>query len=47
VYYSRTEAQARLTLGDDWSVRPSRELRERLSELVGADGYRFLYEPAR
>jgi DNA polymerase-3 subunit alpha len=47
VYYSRTEAQARLTLGDDWSVRPSRELRERLSELVGADGYRFLYDAAR
>jgi DNA polymerase-3 subunit alpha len=44
VYYSRADAQARLTLGQDWSVRPSRELRERLSELVGTDGYRFVYD---
>ena len=44
VYYSRSDAQARLTLGDDWTVRPSRELRERLSELVGADGFRFVYD---
>jgi DNA polymerase-3 subunit alpha len=44
VYYSRTDAQARLALGADWSVRPSRELRERLSELVGADGFRFVYD---
>jgi DNA polymerase-3 subunit alpha len=44
VYYSRTDAQARLALGADWSVRPTRELRERLSELVGADGFRFVYD---
>jgi DNA polymerase-3 subunit alpha len=44
VYYSRTDAQARLTLGEDWAVRPSRELRERLSELVGMDGFRFVYD---
>jgi DNA polymerase-3 subunit alpha len=44
IYYSRPDAQARIALTDDWSVRPSRELRERLSALVGADGYRFLYD---
>lgn len=44
VYYSRTDAQARLTLGENWAVRPSRELRERLSELVGTDGFRFVYD---
>jgi len=44
VSYSRGDAQARLSLGEDWAVRPSRELRERLSELVGHDGYRFVYD---
>jgi DNA polymerase-3 subunit alpha len=44
VYYSRSDAQARLAFGNDWSVRPSRELRERLAELVGADGFRFVYD---
>jgi DNA polymerase-3 subunit alpha len=44
VYYSCADAQARLALGQDWAVRPSRELRERLSELVGSDGYRFVYD---
>jgi DNA polymerase-3 subunit alpha len=47
VYYSRDDAQARLALGEDWAVRPSRELRERLSELVGADGFRFVYDAGR
>ncbi|MCC7488524.1 MAG: DNA polymerase III subunit alpha [Gammaproteobacteria bacterium] len=47
VYYSRADAQARLTLGEEWAVRPSRELRERLSELVGSDGFRFVYEAAQ
>jgi hypothetical protein len=44
LYYSRADAQARLAFGDSWAVRPSRELRERLSALVGADGYRFVYD---
>jgi DNA polymerase-3 subunit alpha len=46
VYYARDDAQARLTLGADWTVRPSRELRERLAELVGTDGFRFVYDAA-
>ncbi len=44
VYYSRTDAQARLALSEAWAVRPSRELRERLAELVGSDGFRFVYD---
>jgi len=40
------KAQARVRLGDEWSVRPSRELRERLSELVGHDGFLFIYKNA-
>jgi DNA polymerase-3 subunit alpha len=44
LYYSRADAQARLAFGGDWTVRPSRELRERLSALVGADGFRFVYD---
>ncbi|MCC7258055.1 MAG: DNA polymerase III subunit alpha [Gammaproteobacteria bacterium] len=44
VVYRRDDAQARFVLGEDWTVRPSRELRERLSELVGAEGFRFVYD---
>ncbi len=46
LFFRRNNAQARLCLGDDWSVRPSRELRERLSEVVGYDGFRFIYKNA-
>ena len=35
VRYVGDEASARLTLGPEWAVRPSRELRDRLSELLG------------
>lgn len=44
LHLERADAQARVRFGDSWSVRPSRELRERLSALVGAEGYRFLYD---
>ncbi len=47
LYYSTAGTQAKLALGNDWSVRPTRELRERLSELVGLDGFRFVYEGTR
>ena len=47
LYYSTDGTQARVALGSDWSVRPTRELRERLSELVGLDGFRFVYEGPR
>jgi DNA polymerase-3 subunit alpha len=35
VQYTGSGAEATITLGDDWSVHPTRELREQLSELVG------------
>ncbi len=46
LYVRRNDAQGRVRLGDQWSVRPSRELRERLSEIVGHDGFRFIYKNA-
>ena len=47
IQYRHAGSQARLALGNDWSIRPARELRERLSELVGTDGFRFVYEGPR
>jgi DNA polymerase-3 subunit alpha len=44
LHVEQANAQARVRFGEGWSVRPSRELRERLSALVGAEGYRFLYD---
>jgi len=46
LFIRRGHAQARVCLGESWSVRPSRELRERLSEMVGHDGFRFIYKNA-
>jgi DNA polymerase-3 subunit alpha len=46
LFYQRANAEARVSLGGSWSVRPSRELREQLSGLVGWDGFRFIYETA-
>ena len=46
LFFRRDNAQARVRLGEEWSVRPSRELRERLAEIVGHDGFRFIYKNA-
>ena len=46
LFYRRDDAQAQVRLGEEWSVRPSRELRERLAEVVGNDGFRFIYKNA-
>lgn len=35
VQYEGMQAEAVITLGDDWAVHPTRELREELSELLG------------
>ena len=43
IEYASAAAKARLTLGDDWAVRPTRELREQLSRLVGSDRYSIQY----
>ena len=47
VQYYGDLASARLKLGPEWSVRPSRELRDKLSELLGAKNVRLLYAPGR
>ncbi|MDX1517155.1 MAG: DNA polymerase III subunit alpha [Woeseiaceae bacterium] len=47
VQYFGDEASARLKLGPEWTVRPSRELRDKLSELLGANNVRLLYAPGR
>lgn len=41
--YTTDAAQARLELGEQWRIRPSGELRDRLSELVGVSAFRFDY----
>jgi DNA polymerase-3 subunit alpha len=47
VQYKGDTAAARLNLGPEWSVRPSRELRDKLTELLGANNVRLLYAPGR
>jgi DNA polymerase-3 subunit alpha len=43
VEYAGPSAKALLTLGDHWTVRPTRELRERLNQMLGADRYSIHY----
>ncbi len=47
VQYVGNAAAARLNLGPEWTVRPSRELRDKLAELLGRDSVRLLYAPGR
>jgi DNA polymerase-3 subunit alpha len=47
VQYIGDTASARLSLGSEWTVRPSRELRDKLSELLGSKNVRMLYAPNR
>jgi DNA polymerase-3 subunit alpha len=41
--YQGGHAQAELTLGDEWSVRATRELRDQLTRLLGEDRYSIHY----
>ena len=43
VEYAGPAATASLTFGDGWAVRPTRELRERLTQLVGEERYSIHY----
>ncbi len=43
VEYQRPDAQAQLTLGPDWRVRPSDELLRRITELAGEGSVRIEY----
>ena len=45
VVVQRPDYTGRLNLGDAWSVRPSRELLDKLSALVGRDGWHLVYGP--
>jgi DNA polymerase-3 subunit alpha len=45
VHYRSAEARAALTLPDEWSVRPTRELLEKLQQLVGRDGVKLAFGP--
>ena len=47
VRYVGDNAAARLSLGPEWAVRPSRELRDKLTELLGNNNVRLLYAPTR
>ena len=43
IEYRNETGEALLTCGEAWAVRPTRELRERLSRLLGEDRYRIHY----
>ena len=45
VAVSRADYSGRLNLADSWSVRPSRELLDKLSALVGREGWYLVYGP--
>jgi DNA polymerase-3 subunit alpha len=47
VRYIGDSAAARLSLGPEWAVRPSRELRDKLTDLLGNNNVRLLYAPQR
>jgi len=47
VQYTGTDAAARFELGPEWSVRPSRELRDKLNDLLGHNSVRMLYATDR
>jgi DNA polymerase III subunit alpha len=45
VSVNRAEYTGRLNLADTWSVRPTRELLDKLSSVVGRDGWYLVYGP--
>jgi len=45
IRYAGEGASANVLLGDEWSVRPSQDLIERLGRLVGREGVELLYAP--
>jgi DNA polymerase-3 subunit alpha len=45
IRYQSSAARADLVLSEEWCVKPTRELTERLSQLVGNDGVRVVYAP--
>jgi len=45
VVVNRPEYSGKLNLADAWSVRPTRELLDKLSALIGRDGWYLVYGP--
>ena len=45
VYYNSSAARAELVLSEEWCVKPTRELTERLSQLCGNNGIKLIYGP--
>ena len=45
LHYERPGASATISLGEDWRVKPTRELIDRLSRMVGPAGIRVVYGP--
>jgi DNA polymerase-3 subunit alpha len=45
VRYTGSSATAAILLGEQWTVRPARELLERLGQIVGRDGVELVYAP--
>jgi DNA polymerase III subunit alpha len=45
VAVARSDYTGRMNLADTWSVRPTRELLDKLSALVGRDGWYLVYGP--
>jgi DNA polymerase-3 subunit alpha len=45
IRYAGDAASANVVLGDDWCVRPSQDLIERLGQIVGREGVELVYAP--
>jgi DNA polymerase-3 subunit alpha len=45
IRYAGADARADLLLGEEWAVRPTHELVERLRQVVGRDGVELVYAP--
>jgi len=45
VVVNRSDYSGRLNLGEAWSIRPTRELLDKLSAVVGRDGWHLVYGP--
>jgi DNA polymerase-3 subunit alpha len=45
IRYIRGDAAALLQFGEQWKVRPSRELIDRLGSIVGRDAVELYYAP--
>ena len=43
IRYASSAARADLVLSEEWSVKPTRELTEKLSQMLGNDGLRLIY----